>query len=161
MKRELNPIIFGRTPSPELGRSIEDFGAEESPVLSVPNEIRAELKSLRGDLLELEKETALEIGQSSKQFENFAVQLKTMLEDLSIRMDGLEASLQERDSEQNEQKQINLKIEELLARHNQIVRNFENKMTHLTRILSEQEIQILNSKSALEEAHRELARLRS
>ncbi len=161
MKRELNPIIFGQIATPELGRSVSAFDETGVPGLILPNEVREELKLLRSDLFDLEKENARDAGENAHKIRALAEQFTQHFEHLSQRVDSLEDALKEKQVEQLEQNQVNQKIEALLERHNEIVRNFENKMTHLTRILSEQEIQILNSKSALEEAHRELARLRS
>lgn len=161
MKRELNPTIFGQVPTPELGRSISAFDEPETPVLSLPNEVREELKALRIDLIDLEKETIQEIASASHQTQGFVDQLSRLFEGLSERITYVEAAIRDHGDERSEQSDVNRKIEALLARHNQIVRNFENKLVHLSRVLSEQEIQILNSKSALEEAHREISRLRS
>ncbi len=160
MKRELNPIIFGQTPQPELGRSISAFSESEAPALALPREFHLELKAIRNELVELEKETIQEIAAASHQSQGLVDQLSRMYEHLSERIEALEAAQKVQDEDHLEQNHVNQKIEQLLERHNQIVRNFENKMVHLTRVLSEQEIQILNSKSALEEAHREIARLR-
>ncbi len=162
MKRELNPNIFGQqTPSPELGRSISRFDESEAAPLSLPQEARQELKTLRADLVDLEKETALEIHQAVQHSEALANHFTQLFETLSERISRIEAQMGEHQDVQAEQNDVNQKIEDLLERHNQIVRNFENKMIHLSRILSEQEVQLLGSQSALEEAHCEIAKLRS
>ncbi len=161
MRRELNPAIFGQTPTPELGRSISTFEANEAPGLILSNEVKDQLQSLRTEIMEIEKESAQEILRNAHQVQAFADQFTQLFESLSDRMAALEADSKAHSDEQNEQNQLNEKIEALLERHNEIVRNFENKLTHLTRILSEQESQILNSKAALEDAHREISRQRS
>ena len=162
MKRELNPNIFGQqTPAPELGRSISRFDESEASAPSLPHEARHELKTLRADLVDLEKETALEIHQAVQHSEALANHFTQLFESLSTRIAHIEAQMGEHQNAQSEQNDVNQKIEDLLERHNQIVRNFENKMIHLSRILSEQEVQLLGSQSALEEAHREISKLRS
>ncbi|MCB0411335.1 MAG: hypothetical protein KDD22_02345 [Bdellovibrionales bacterium] len=51
------------------------------------------------------------------------------------------------------------KVEELVDRHNQVLNQFEVRMGQMQRVISEQEMQLLNSRSALQEALKEIARL--
>ncbi len=165
MKRELNPKLFGASvlSANELGRSIASI--EDAAPTQTYNpevyELKAELKNLRSDLLELEKESAHEISRVSQDASTIVQQFTALLEAAEQRIAGIEFRIQERENDQVEQAEVNQKIEQLLERHNQIVRNFENKLVHLTRVLSDQEMQILNSKAALEEAHSEILKLRS
>lgn len=58
----------------------------------------------------------------------------------------------------NERRVNDTKIQELIDRHNTIVRNFENRLHSLQRLVSEQEMVLLNSQAALEETRAELAK---
>lgn len=52
------------------------------------------------------------------------------------------------------------KVEELVDRHNQVLNQFEVRLGQLQKIINEQEMQLLNSRSALQEALREITRLK-
>lgn len=60
----------------------------------------------------------------------------------------------------NERKINDTKIQELIDRHNTIVRNFENRLVSLQRVVSEQEMALHNAQATLEEARAELAKPR-
>lgn len=60
----------------------------------------------------------------------------------------------------NERKLFETKIQDMIDRHNQIVQNFEQRITQLQRILSEQELQLANYSAALEEARHTIARMK-
>lgn len=52
----------------------------------------------------------------------------------------------------NERKVSDSKVQELVDRHNTIIRNFENRLLSLQRVISEQEMALHNAQAALEEA---------
>ena len=53
-----------------------------------------------------------------------------------------------------------MKIQELVDRHNSIIRNFENRLLSMQRLVSEQEMTLHNAQAALDEARNEIARLK-
>jgi hypothetical protein len=52
----------------------------------------------------------------------------------------------------NERKVTDSKVQELVDRHNTIIRNFENRLLSLQRVISEQEMALHNAQAALEES---------
>lgn len=60
----------------------------------------------------------------------------------------------------NEQKLTDQKVQELVDRHNHIIRNFENRLLSLQRLVSEQEMALHNAQTNLEEARNEIMRLK-
>ncbi len=52
------------------------------------------------------------------------------------------------------------KIQELVDRHNQLVQSFEVRITQMQKVMAEQEMQLMTSRSELKEAQRELARMK-
>ena len=60
----------------------------------------------------------------------------------------------------NERKVGEMKVQELMDRHNSIIRNFENRMLSLQRLASEQEMSLHNAQAALDEARSEISRLK-
>jgi hypothetical protein len=55
---------------------------------------------------------------------------------------------------------IELKIQELLERQNQVVRNFDNRMNHFRKVVETQEVQLFKALAELDESRREIARLK-
>lgn len=162
MKRELNSHIFGLangTPSlKDLGRSIGEASASGS--FDLPVELNLELKELRTQSAKIEKRLDVEFNQKDIQLRTLNEHYARLFEAMTKKIAILEAKLSETEHERDEQSSVDHKIEEMIERHNQLVRNFENKLVHVTRVLSDQEMQILNSKSALAEALNELSRFK-
>lgn len=52
------------------------------------------------------------------------------------------------------------KVEEMVDRHTQVLNQFEVRLSQMQKIINEQEMQLMNSRSALQEALREIARLK-
>ncbi len=59
----------------------------------------------------------------------------------------------------NERKVTDMKVQDMMDRHNTIVRNFENRLMSLQRLVGEQEMSLHNAQATLEEARAEIARL--
>ncbi len=55
---------------------------------------------------------------------------------------------------------MELKIQELLEHQNQMVRNFENRLNHLKRVTENQELQLFKATAELDEARREIMKLK-
>jgi hypothetical protein len=60
----------------------------------------------------------------------------------------------------NDRKVGDAKIQELVDRHNQLVQNFEIRLAQVQKIVGEQEMQLMSSKSELREAQKELVRMK-
>jgi exonuclease VII large subunit len=58
----------------------------------------------------------------------------------------------------NERKSIDLKINEMVERHSQVVKTFEVRMMNLQKMLQEKEAQLLSAQSAINEARMEISR---
>ena len=60
----------------------------------------------------------------------------------------------------NERKVNDGIIKEMVDRHTSLVQSFEVRLNQLTRVISEQEMQLMNARSELKEALQELSRLK-
>ncbi|MCB0366762.1 MAG: hypothetical protein H6624_10745 [Bdellovibrionaceae bacterium] len=52
------------------------------------------------------------------------------------------------------------KIEEMMDRHNQVLQGYESRLSQIQKLVHEQEIQLMGAKASLEDARREIARLK-
>lgn len=60
----------------------------------------------------------------------------------------------------NERKSLDLKVQEMVDRHNNVIKSFEVRMNHLQKLLAEKEAQMITAQAALNEAKMEIARLK-
>ena len=162
MQRELNPQIFGNLPKPEPKAA--------DPVSFLPNEVKnleSQIHQLRGLLVQIEKrvekmQTA--IDESLKLTHSRMERLTQSFNRLESSHNQIQQDVQSRFSQLagkvNERRLTETKMQDMLDRHNELVRNFENRLLHSQRVSTEQEHQLLNTHAALEEARQEINRLK-
>lgn len=180
MSRELNPSLFGTpvsdAPEAPLALSSGPLAApgHNSP-LRVPAYLSAEVRQLETQM----KAMGQQVGSLEKQFEVIVQQLQEFQKGVMTRFDRFSQALhrmEESSSQTNqdmnakigvvagklsERKLADHKIQEMIDRNNLMVRNFENRLTSLQRVLSEQEMQLHNAHAALDDARHELSRLKA
>ncbi|HVK62436.1 MAG TPA: hypothetical protein VM432_12840 [Bdellovibrionales bacterium] len=171
VQRELNPHLFG---TPVNKSSQTDPGAASSlmarasePARSIPyapNDLKAmehQIQQLGRAMVQMEKRTETiafkmeELARSVHQrLERFSTAMKGMEEsqkrlsnDGATRIAGLISKV-------NERKVNDSKIEEMIERHNAIVRTFEARLLSLQRLVNEQEMALHGARAALEEQAR-------
>ncbi len=178
--RELNPFLFGtptmhdRNPvdpnKPAAG--IMGKGVESAPARPtyLPGDIKAlehQINSLKVAFIQADQrmdtitakieELARTVHMRLERFSQALVRLEEMHNGLKHETTGKLAQVV---AKVNERKVNDTKIQELIDRHNMIVRNFENRLLSLQRLVSEQEMALHNAQAALEEARVELAKRR-
>ena len=60
----------------------------------------------------------------------------------------------------NERRSLDLKVQEMVDRHNNLIKSFEVRLNHLQKLLAEKDAQLVATQSALNETKMELARLK-
>jgi len=55
---------------------------------------------------------------------------------------------------------MEMRVQELLEKHNQVIRTFENKISQIKRLVDQQEISLFKALAELEDSRREIARLK-
>jgi chromosome segregation ATPase len=181
--RELNPELFGTPSSVEggdqpvdpsrpatrvMGRAAEPAAKRASSYL--PGDLKAleaHVNTLRVAMMQLEKRVESNQAQmqelarsTAMRLERFGSVITRMEETIAQSHQESTARFAQVAAKVNERKVTDSKVQELLDRHNHIVRNFENRMLALQRVVSEQEMALHNSQAALEEARNEIARLK-
>lgn len=176
MHRELNPQLFGnQTPLEDIGRAgtpAPPPGArvESAAVPYPPNEIKSlehQIGTLKVALLQMEKRTET-IGARLEEMtrsvharlERFSQAIVRLEESQNESQQNTTGKLAQIVAKVNERKVTDQKVHELIDRHNLIIRNFENRLHSLQRLISEQEMTLHNSNAALEETRAELTKLR-
>lgn len=164
MQKELNPELFG-----------EKKVAKSSPADTAANlgnnsnylntdrqifELRSQNQNLHNQLEKIVGSVNEWIKTSNVKFEKQAA-LLTRLEQSH---NGLATEAGQKISmlsaKVNERRALDMKVQEMVDRHNNIVKSFEVRMNHLQKLLAEKEAQMIASQAALNEAKMEIARLK-
>lgn len=182
LHRELNPHLFG---SPEGSAEPKSLGSDPripaASVIGTPEPARSRvpyppidvkamelaIANLKGAILQMEKRTET-IGFKMEELartiharlERFSQSIVRVEESQSKTAQETNAKFATVAQKVNERKISDMKVQELVDRHNSIVRNFENRMLSMQRLVSEQEMSLHNAQAALEEARNEISRLK-
>lgn len=168
MSRELNPELFPDLPKPISANPESKGGAplmtgrdeEWKLLLNQVDFLRRKFKEFESRL-ELTTSRLNEFANASKlKFERvtgITQRLDEMVKGSLLDMNNKQSQLI---SKVNERKVGDAKIQELVDRHNQLVQNFELRLSQMQKLISEQEMQLMSSRAELKEAQREIARMK-
>ncbi|MES2855722.1 MAG: hypothetical protein V4692_07660 [Bdellovibrionota bacterium] len=170
--RELNPQLFGTPLSSDALPQAPGPAASVMPktkdaargIPYAPNEIKnmdAQIANLGRALLQMEKRTET----IASKMEELARGVHTRLERFTQNLQRFEEAQKRTGdlnagkfaaivSKVNERKVSDSKVEEMIERHNSIVRGFEARLISLQRLVNEQEMALHGARAAIEEARR-------
>ncbi|KYG66097.1 hypothetical protein AZI86_03260 [Bdellovibrio bacteriovorus] len=164
MQKELNPELFGE--KKVVKSSPADAAANlgnNSNYLNTDRqifELRSQNQNLHNQLEKIVGSVNEWIKTSNVKFEKQA----SLLTRLEQSHNGLATEAGQKISmlsaKVNERRALDLKVQEMVDRHNNIVKSFEVRMNHLQKLLAEKEAQMIASQAALNEAKMEIARLK-
>jgi hypothetical protein len=178
LHRDLNPNLFGtpgaQAPSTGLmSPSSSVMGQPEETARRVPyppvdiKTMELAIASLKGAMIQMERRT-----------ETIAFKMEELARTVHARLERFSQSIVRVEDSQNKNQQENAarfatvvakvnerkindgKVQDLMDRHNTIIRNFENRLASLQRLTSEQEMSLHNAQASLIEATNEIARLK-
>jgi chromosome segregation ATPase len=160
----------GSAQGQSYGSHTQDGSRSSRPIAYPPIDIKGlenQLSTLRVTLMQVEKRTEAVQSQMQELARTTAQRMERFAGAISRFEDNMTQGQQESTNKiaqvvakVNERKVSDNKINELIDRHNHIIRNFENRLLALQRLASEQEMTLHNSQAALEEARNEIARLK-
>jgi hypothetical protein len=163
MQRELNPELFNekkvaKTPvmdtAPALNstnflntdRQIFELKAQNQALADQLNKVVATVNELvKNCNVKFDRQQAL-LTRVEQSHNGLATEAGQKISQLTARM--------------NERKSIDLKVQEMVDRHNNVIKSFEVRMNHLQKLLAEKEAQMISCQTALNEAKMEIARLK-
>lgn len=178
--RELNPFLFGTPTSSDL-HPVDPNKPAAGIMGKGPEAAQAKAPHLPGDIKALEHQVnSLRVAfiQAEKRSESILAKMEDLSRTVHGRLERFSQALIRMEEIQNNQKQENQgkfaqiaakvnerkvsdsKVQELIDRHNTVIRNFENRLLSLQRVVSEQEMALHNAQAALEEARIELLKRR-
>lgn len=164
MQKELNPELFGEKKNIKAkvdGGSLS--GSSEPAYLNVDRQIfelktqthslQDQMNKLAGTVNELIKNTNLKFDRVNQSLLRLEQSHNGLAQESGQKLAQMAQKIAERRS-------MDAKIQEMVDRHNNIVKSFEVRMNHLQKLLAEKEAQMAAAQSALNEAKMEIARLK-
>lgn len=165
MARELNRDLFGSSNKIEEG-----VIQPTSPAYAKADEVRVlhlHIEALSKRIKEFESRTEVlntkvedVVKQNKQRFERVQGHFQRQNEMVQNGFNDINAKMAQVVSRVNERKISENAIKEMVDRHAQLVQSFEVRMQQMQRVISEQELQLMNSRNELKEALHELARLK-
>jgi len=176
MSRELNRDLFGEINNSSLPNSRPTARKPEMPSMGGMTGVTSEDVKLLGYQVETmakkvkEFEARMETlaskweefsGTAKLRFERIQGSFQRQSETLQSNFRDIHSKIATVASRTNERKIIETTTQEMMDRHNQMVLSFEARLQALQKTMSEQEYQLLNTKSELKDALKEIARLKN
>ena len=151
MARTLNPQLFGSTSAPTASANTDLIGQVavrkvrdvEIQVETLDQKIEKWVQILDSKIQKLQA------GQKS-----LADQMKMMSDHFTQQTSTLHNRL-------NERRAADAKVQELVDRHNQLVHNFELRLSQLQKLSSEQEMKLMTYQATYDEVLREIRGLKT
>lgn len=165
MARELNPDLFGGRPSrdnePTTVAPPAYAKADEVRVLHLHIEnLSKRLKEFESRLENLNTRNEEMLNQNRQRFERVQGHFQRQNDILQSGFKDVHAKMAQVVSRVNERKVEDGMVKEMIERQAQTVQAFEVRMQQLQRVISEQELQLINARSELKDALHELTRLK-
>ena len=166
MQKELNPELFGessvmRTRVVDSGNSAS--GMSHQQVMQVDQKL-AEMRSQVGGVVEQMNRLSVQLSDfmrvSQNKFEKLQgsmVQLEK--NDQALSVDNTQ-KLTHLAHKLGERKTLDLKVQEMINRHNSVLKTYELRLSQLQKLISEREYQINATLAQLNETKAEIARMK-
>lgn len=165
MHKELNPDLFGekkiaKSPGLESASASVSAGANYLNTDRQIFELKAQNQAMADQMNKIVATVNELIKTSNAKFER----QQALLSRLEHSHNGLATEAGQKITQLsqrvNERKSLDLKVQEMVDRHNNVIKSFEVRMNHLQKLLAEKEAQMISSQAALNEAKMEISRLK-
>ncbi len=147
-------------PATQPGRAIPyppiDMRVLEAQVLQIKavlSQFDRRMDQMSAQINELNRDSQGKLDRYGQQLLRLEDGIQRLTTDTSNRLASLAGRV-------NERKVSDSKLQDLIDRHNLLVRNFENRLSSLQKLASDQEQALLSAFAALEDARADLARLK-
>lgn len=168
MARELNRELFGGVATSntanerEAGTPAVAYAkADEVRVLHLHIEnLSKRMKEFESRVEQMQTKTTDLAVQNKQRFERVQSHFKAQNEQFQNGLLDINNKIAQVVSRVNERKVSENMVKEMIERHASAVQAFEVRMQQLQRLISEQELQLINTRSELREALQELSRLK-
>lgn len=163
MTKELNFSFFGVQPPVKTESVIEVPVIEwlpqpkETPVDKNSNMktelVGKELDELKSQILEHQNSTKLKMDRLQSSIQKWEQNYSDLTQEISSKMAALIQKM-------NDQKKYDQKVQDIVDRHNNLLKGYEVRMNQLQKLLQQKESDYVEAHTALKEAKSEIARLK-
>ena len=109
--------------------------------------------SANSNVMEFLNESKLKMNRMAQRMANFEERIDGISQEMRTTHSKLSSRFTERGLAEH-------KIEALIERQNSVINSFEKKMTQMSKVIEDSNLQLLRTQSALEDARREIAKLK-
>ncbi len=166
MQKELNPELFGEkkaVKSPLMDSATSTMGTMNNSYLNTDRQI-FELKSQNQALADQLNKVVTTVNELIKSSNHKFERQQHQVSRLEQSHNGLATEAGQKitmlSQRVNERRSLDAKVQEMVDRHNNVIKSFEVRMNHLQKLLAEKENQMVVSQTALNDAKMEIARLK-
>ncbi|WP_413586394.1 hypothetical protein [Bdellovibrio sp. HCB274] len=165
MHKELNPELFGekkisKSSGLETASSMGSTGTNYLNTDRQIFELKAQNQALADQMNKIVSTVNELIKSSNIKFDRNQQQLTRLEQSHNGLATEAGQKITQLSQRVNERKSLDLKVQEMVDRHNNIIKSFEVRMNHLQKLLAEKEAQMISCQTALNEAKMEIARLK-
>ncbi|NCN40086.1 hypothetical protein GW916_02445 [bacterium] len=168
MSRELNRDLFpsdkdSARKSVQGDTQVDEVAASKEDLRVLSYQIETLWKKVKemDPRLERTQTRVQELSSSCKlRFERVQSHLQRQAEGTQGQFGDMHAKVAQLLSKVNETRLAENRIQEIVDRHQQVVRSFEARLTQLKKLVSEQELQLSASRAELKDALKEISRLK-
>lgn len=166
MARELNRDIFMDKLKQDLDASLPPppapfAKAEEMRHASLTIEaLSRKIKELESRIEQVNSRSEEMVAANKQRFERVQGHFHRHNEMIQGGFSDLNDKVAHLASRVNERRISENQVKEMIDRHQQIVQTFEVRMQQMQKVMSEQEMQLMNARAEIKEAVREIARLK-
>lgn len=160
LQKELNPELFGDM------QSLKSRLYEPQPLhpLTVLEDRMLELKKQMLDLADSVRQMQVHIQESIKTQQLKFDKVHQMIQKLEANDQALNQEAAHRIGQLHqrivERKSVESKVQEMVDRHNSVIKSFEVRLSQMQKMLAEKEAMALSAQASLNETKMELARLK-
>jgi chromosome segregation ATPase len=173
MQKELNPDLFGsgggsnpgnNSYSNSAGRIKDERGVPQQRVVHQLEEkiagAQAQTKFALDQMAGLVAQVNEFIKVSQGKFDRMQASLKSMEQQAQVHNSEATQRFSHVHQRLNERKTMDAKMQEMMDRHNSILKSYEVRLNHLQTLISQKETQIQTAQISLNETKMEIARLK-
>lgn len=147
MPRSLNPTLFGPIETPVV--KVDGGALQTKKIRDIEMQIEATNQKLDRYVQILEQK-----------IQHTSNHQKALVDQLKLMADGFSKQIALLHSRMNERRVADVKSQELVDRHNQLVQNFDQRMAQVQKLTSEQEMKIMTYQATYDEILREIRNLK-
>lgn len=149
MERRLNPLF-----QESLNKTQQKIQIQEqfdpTPQILQPNTSQS---TINANMMEFLNESKIKMNRMTQKMANLEDRVDAITQEMRATHTRLSTRFNERALAES-------KVEALIERQNSIINSFEKRMTQMARVIEDSQLQLLKTQSALEDARREIAKLK-